>query len=203
MSPKEFQRFCAPACGYAPGTRNSPERLSVGCTSELRRVEGVPWCYPSPESLLAFGIKRAVCRGQLKSAGSSLCRSSLLVWPDTFWALFSNFASLQHFCRLSKKPSTPEFKICFDSCAVLVDLAKDSSAYQSFDYDVQTEGGNALREVRLHNLVRLVLNADTGRGYKNPKNLVDGINVRSTRQILTVLLSRRANDTVLFVLSTF
>ena len=46
----------------------------------------------------------------------------------------------------------------------MVDLAKDSSAYQSFDYDVQTEGGNALREVRLHNLVRLVPNADRGRG---------------------------------------
>ena len=85
----------------------------------------------------------------------------------------------------------------------MVDLAKDSSAYQSFDYDVQTEGGHALREVRLHNLVRLVLNADTGRGYKNPKNLVDVINGSSTRQILTVLLSRRANDTVLFVLKFF
>ena len=38
------------------------------------------------------------------------------------------------------------------------------SAYQSFDYDVQTEGrGHAVREVRLHNLVGLVPNADRGK----------------------------------------
>lgn len=38
------------------------------------------------------------------------------------------------------------------------------SAYQSFDYDVQTEGlrEHAVREVRLHNLVGLVPNADSG-----------------------------------------